>query len=141
MPKNNSIVIVEDDPEDQDILRRLFLELKVPNALKFFPSGDQAFHYLLTTSEKPFMVISDINMPGMSGMDLLKKINADKSLRQKCMPFVFLSTSTDEYMIKQAFEMTAQGYFAKTWNLDEYARTIQHIVEYWKQSRRPVVYS
>lgn len=137
MPINNTIIIIEDDAEDQDILRRVLLQLKVPNALKFFHSCDTALQYLLTSSEKPFIILSDINLPGMTGLELLKTINADRVLRKKCVPFVFLSTSTDIKTINLAYEMSAQGYFAKAWDMEVYAKTIHHIIDYWKNSESP----
>ena len=66
MPKTGPIIIVEDDYDDQELLKEVFTELKVPNILRFFSSCIEAFNYLLTTIERPFLIISDINVPPMT---------------------------------------------------------------------------
>jgi len=63
MPKSGPIIIIEDDKDDQELLNEIFIELKIPNIVRFFNSCVQAFDYLITTLERPFLIISDINLP------------------------------------------------------------------------------
>jgi CheY-like chemotaxis protein len=114
MPQTGPIIIIEDDKDDQELLNEIFLELKIPNIIKFFNSCFQAFDYLLTTVEKPFLIISDINLPAMTGLELCRKLYEHNSLKKKTIPFVFLTTTNDQLVIAQAYDMFIQGFFCKT---------------------------
>ena len=96
-----------------------------------------AFNYLLTTLEKPFMIISDINLPGMSGLEFLQSINQNSCLRGKAIPFLFLTTSSDPVSITQAYQMSAKGFFVKPLSLEELKQLFRMIVNYWTLARRP----
>jgi CheY-like chemotaxis protein len=138
MPKSGPIIIVEDDYDDQEMLRDVFEELKTANLLRFFTSCKQAFDYLLTTLERPFLIISDINLPGMTGFEFKEQINKNECLRKKNIPFVFLSTTSDTTAISKSFDLCAQGYFIKPTRLFDIKDTISKIVDYWKICSRSV---
>ena len=138
MPKSGPIIIVEDDNDDQEVLKEVFTELQVPNMLRFFSSCIDAFDYLLTTIERPFLIISDINIPAMSGLEFKDKINQHEALRRKNIPFVFFSTTSETTTIAKAYELLAQGYFIKPVKLIDIKETVLKIVDYWKVSSRPI---
>lgn len=138
MPKSGPIIIVEDDYDDQEVLQEVFEELEIPNMLRFFTSCTQAFDYLLTTTEKPFLIISDINLPVMNGFQFKEKINVTDSLRRKNIPFVFFSTNSDITAISKAYDILAQGYFIKPAKLMDIKDTVHSIVKYWKVCSRPI---
>ena len=137
MPKSGPIIIIEDDKDDQELLNEIFLELQVPNIIRFFSSCFLAFDYLITTIERPFLIISDINLPAMSGLELCRRIYEHESLKKKTIPFIFLTTTNDQMVIAKAYEMFVQGFFVKPSSLHELKDTIRMIVEYWKFSRHP----
>jgi len=137
MPKSGPIIIIEDDKDDQELLSEIFSDLKIPNILRFFNSCLQAFDYLLTTMERPFLIISDINLPAMTGLELCQRIYQHESLKKKTIPFIFLTTTNDQLVIAQAYEMYVQGFFVKPSSIHELKETIRMIVEYWKFSRHP----
>ena len=74
MFKNGHIIVIEDDNDDQELLSEVFSELGVTNIVKFFSSCVHALDHLLTSMEKPFLIISDINLPAMTGLELCRKI-------------------------------------------------------------------
>jgi len=137
MPKSGPIIIIEDDKDDQELLNEIFLELQVPNIVKFFSSCFQAFDYLITTIERPFLIISDINLPAMTGLELCRRIYEHEPLRKKTIPFIFLTTTNDQTVITKAYEMFIQGFFVKPSSINELKDTVRMIVEYWKFSRYP----
>lgn len=138
MPKGGPIIIVEDDRDDQEVLKEVFEELQVPNILRFFTSCVEALNYLLTTVERPFIIISDINVPAMTGIELKQKINENDFLRKKNIPFIFLSTNSETATVSKAFDLLAQGYFVKPVRLTEIKEMVAKIVDYWKTSSRPL---
>jgi CheY-like chemotaxis protein len=131
------IVIIEDDQDDQDILKEVFISLKVPNELKFFNLCDDAYNYLKTTTDKPFIIFSDINLPKMSGAQLKKLLNENVAIRRKSIPFVFLTTTSAHEAVLDAYESLAQGFFTKPNDIESLKRMIQMILDYWKISRHP----
>ena len=137
MNENGPIIVIEDDYDDQELLKEIFSELKVSNVLKFFNSCLGAFEYLLDAVEKPFLVLSDINLPAMTGLELCRKIRNDESVNLKSIPFVFLTTTSDQRVIAEAFTMNAQGFFVKPSSIGELKNLIHVIVNYWKVCRRP----
>ncbi|MEJ7588855.1 MAG: response regulator [Ferruginibacter sp.] len=133
------IIVVEDDPDDQDFLREVFLRLKYPNEIIFFGEGNTAFDYLVSLSHNPFIIISDINLPFLSGFELRERINNNDRLRLKCTPFVFLTTSNSEKDVALAFTFQIQGYFVKPHLFNELELMISKILEYWASSLSPSI--
>ena len=96
------IIIVEDDQDDQQNVKEILQELGVKNELVFFEDCNKAFNYLMSIRTKPFIIISDINLPKMNGIDFKRKIDTTDYLRKKSIPFVFLTTSDSAHMIDEA---------------------------------------
>ncbi len=119
MPRNGPIIIIEDDTDDQELLSEIFKELEIPNLVKFFNSCIHAFDYLLNAMEKPFLIISDINLPAMTGLELCKKIMEIESLRVRSIPFIFLTTTSDKHAIMEAYNIPVQGFFVKPGSITE----------------------
>jgi CheY-like chemotaxis protein len=139
MPTSGPIIIIEDDSDDQELLNEIFGDLQIPNIIKFFNSCLNALDYLLTTIERPFLIISDINLPAMSGLELYKKIMENEYLKMKSIPFVFLTTTSDHKIITQAYQMSVQGFFVKPTSVGELKKMITMIVDYWKVCRHPYI--
>jgi CheY-like chemotaxis protein len=131
------IIIIDDDNDDQDLLRDVFQNLKVPNELKFFNNAADVYTYLEITTDKPFIIFSDINMPVMSGADLKRKINETTHIRRKSIPFVFLTTTSAHEAVLDAYESLAQGFFTKPDNMEALLHMIEMILNYWKISKHP----
>lgn len=131
------IIIIEDDPDDQDLLKNLFLELNVPNELKMFSDGEAALDYLRQPEVKPFVVISDINMPRMSGFQLREQILNDPALAIKCIPFIFCSTGATPVVVEQAYTQYVQGIFQKPFLYQQWKDIIHAILLYWSLGISP----
>jgi len=137
MAKNGPILLIDDDTDEGEILEDVLIRQSITNPLKCFLSGKEALHYLRTTDEKPFLILCDINMPGMNGIEVRRQINEDEFLRIKAIPFIFYTTSATEWAIKAAYEMNAQGFFEKEHDADQIRRVIGCIQEYWSWCRYP----
>ncbi|MCE7059149.1 response regulator [Dyadobacter sp. CY343] len=137
MNKKGPIVIIEDDMDDQDILSEIFKELNYKNELVFFGDGVQALEYLTYIDIEPFLVLSDINMPKLNGMELYEKIHNNEDLRLKSIPYLFFSTSAEQEHVINAYSRSIQGFFIKPSNYDKLKKMIVKIVEYWQECESP----
>jgi CheY-like chemotaxis protein len=137
MLNTDPIVIVEDDPDDHYFLQRACEKLKIQNKLIFFHNGIEALNYLTATEERTFIILSDINMPMMNGLELKRRINENPTLRNKSIPFIFFTTSARYAEIKSAFDLNAQGFFIKEDNASDTEATLKCIFEYWDKARSP----
>lgn len=138
MAKSGPLLIVEDDEDDLELLQDILKDMDIVNEVMFFRKADAALHFLKTSEENPFLIVSDVNLPGMNGLDFKKQIDSNDYLRKKSIPFIFLSTSSNEGAVKKAFtEMVVQGYFEKPILVKELQKMFQLIVEYWKASCHP----
>jgi response regulator RpfG family c-di-GMP phosphodiesterase len=138
MRSKNAIIIIEDDPDDQQVLQEVLNNAGVKNELLLFDDCDKAYNYLMSTTEKPFLIISDINLPKMNGIELKQKIDATDYLRKKAIPFIFLTTSDKQVTVDDAYRTTnLQGYFKKGSSMQEIKEKINCILAYWTEALHP----
>lgn len=137
MNKNGSIVIIEDDTGDQVILSEIFEELNYANPLIFFEDSEEALKFLQITEDEPFLVLSDINMPKLNGMELREKIHNNEDLRRKSIPYLFFTTSAEQQHVIDAYSRSIQGFFVKSNSYEKTKDIIVKIVEYWQECESP----
>ncbi|HKH62480.1 MAG TPA: response regulator [Flavitalea sp.] len=135
--KDGPLIIVEDDIDDQEIIKEVLQSLGVSNTLLLFSDGFEALTYLQTTSDQPFLILCDINLPKLNGLELREEINADHRLRRKSVPFVFYSTNASRDAVKKAYDLTVQGFFIKNHTLEQLRDTLSLIVSYWSECKHP----
>lgn len=137
MSISGPIIFVEDDSDDQFIYEEICVKLGVINKLKFFQRAETVLNYLRETTDKPFIIFCDINMPEMDGLALRKAINDEEYLRLKSIPFVFFSTAATPAQVRVAYDLTVQGFFLKEQNFAATQATIKMILEYWRKCYHP----
>ena len=137
MRRNGEIIIIEDDEDDRLFLKDIFDSLDYPNKIVFFEDPTQVVQYLLDPGVNPFIVLSDINMPKINGYELRNQILAIDKINEKCVPFIFLSTSKNPDNVNKAFKLSVHGYFKKEHDFKTYKIMIRNIVEYWRTSLTP----
>jgi CheY-like chemotaxis protein len=136
MDKTGPIIIIDDDPDDQDLLRELFTELNLQNEVCFFPEGESALTYLSNPAIKPFLIISDVKMPRIDGFELRKEV-ATRSEYSKTTPFLFFTTGSTEQALNAAYVNSVQGIFQKPVKYSDWKETIKVIVQYWTNCMAP----
>ena len=137
MTKSGPIIVIEDDIDDQEILDEVFKKLAYKNEIVFFDDGEEAFKYLCQPNISPFLILSDINMPKLGGLELRKMIQADHELRIKSIPFIFFTTTANKTFVLEAYYNSVQGFFQKPNTLEELEHRIKLIIEYWRESISP----
>ena len=137
MNKKGPIIIIEDDIDDQEILQSVFRKLNYCNEIVFFLEPEKALDYLNQATVLPFLILSDINMPRLNGLELKRKIHTNAQLQIKCIPYLFFTTAAEKNAVTEAYSMSAQGFFIKQTTEDELTNTIRIIVEYWLRCYSP----
>lgn len=137
MDKSGTIIIIEDDPDDQFVLEEVFKELDYPNKRMYFIDGLSALDYLYSTPDRPFIIISDINLPKLNGLELRKKVQTDADLSLKCIPYVYFTTAINQQAVIDAYSTSAQGFFVKPGAFEEIRDTIRVMMEYWMKCAAP----
>lgn len=135
--KNGPIIIIEDDADDQELIAEVFHKLNYQNKLYFLADGDDAYDHIVASSDKPFLILSDINMPRLSGFALRDKLKTDEKLNHKCIPYLFFSTAGDQKSVIDAYSSSVQGFFMKQTKMSELEKTISVIMEYWRRCAAP----
>lgn len=135
--KNGPVIIIEDDADDQDFLTDIFQKLNYQNKILFFFDGQQALEHIDKTDELPFLILSDINMPKLSGFELREKLKTDSKLSNKCIPYLFFSTAVNQKAVIHAYSQSVQGFFVKQNSMAELEATISAIMEYWRRCAAP----
>jgi len=139
MNKNGPVIVIEDDVDDRDILIDVFKKLGYENEILYFEDGEKALDYLLTMSIKPFLILSDINMPRLNGMELREKIYNNQQLNLRCIPYLFLTTAAEQPLVVKAYSQSVQGFFVKPSSLKGVEKLISNIMSYWTECHSPDV--
>ncbi|QRR03257.1 response regulator [Dyadobacter sandarakinus] len=137
MSKNGPIIYVEDDEDDFVLFQLAIQELKIQNTVHHFYDGEKVMEYLLTTGDDPFLILCDVNLPRISGLELRDKIEASPFLKQKSIPFVFFSTASNASLVNKAFANAVQGFFQKPHSYHDMRDELSKIYKYWQACEVP----
>jgi CheY-like chemotaxis protein len=136
MKNNRPILLVEDDKIDAMTVKRAMKDLKISNPLVHVYNGIEALDYLKNSSnEKPCIILLDLNMPKMNGIELLKVLKSDASLKK--IPVVVLTTSNAEKDKTESFNFSVAGYMLKPVDYKQFVDVIKDINLYWTISEIP----
>jgi CheY-like chemotaxis protein len=123
------ILLVDDDPGDQELLIFALKKLKISNQIIALPNGKEALDYLLQNEISPFFIISDVEMPTQNGFEFRKSILSSSTLRQKNIPFVFYSSSSGENSLIEATKLETQGFFIKQSSMNDLQNIVLKIID------------
>ena len=131
------ILIIDDSEGERELIRIAFTELGVDNEIIFFSNGFTFLEYIRLETKGTFFILCDVNMPGLTGMDIKRIVQDDEQLRLKCIPFILFSTSSASISIKEAYSHGVQGYFVKPNEMEQLVEIFYAIVCYWNFSETP----
>ncbi len=136
MRNSKPILLVEDDLVDAMTVKRALKDLKVTNPLGHTLNGEEALEYLRNDSnKKPCVILLDLNMPKMNGIELLKIIKTDDVLKR--VPIVVLTTSQDAQDKFETFGLSVAGYIVKPADYKKFVEAMRTINIYWTLSELP----
>ena len=137
MRSTRPVLLVEDDVVDMMTVRRAFEELNLSNPLVHVSDGEQALEYLNDSRQaKPCVILLDLNMPRMNGVEFMRIAKADPVLRK--IPIVVLTTSKDDRDIVDSYKLSAAGYIVKPVDYQSFVEAIRTIDIYWTISELPI---
>ncbi len=137
MNKSGPIIVIEDDKDDRDFFNDVFKKLNFENKILYFENGESALAYLSEDPMEPFLILSDINMPKLNGLELKEKIQNNEDLRLKCIPYLFFTTTANQAHVIDAYSKSVQGFFVKPNSIEKLTAIVKKIVEYWIECESP----
>lgn len=131
------ILIVEDSPEDFEVLERAFKKAHLDTPFIRCKNGQEALNFLYrkgvyeeyTNVPQPSLILLDLNMPGTDGYSVLEKVKDDENL--KSIPVIVLSTSRSIEDVKRSYQSGANSYIQKPEDMQGYIDMAEIIKTYW----------
>lgn len=128
------ILLVEDNEGDIVLAKEALKEARIRNKITVVTDGEQALQYLFRengyhNASHPDLILLDVNLPKVNGMEVLEKIKSDPAL--KIIPVVMLTTSTSEKDVMHAYKNYVNCYINKPIDLEEFIRVIKTIESFW----------
>lgn len=131
------ILLAEDDDAHAAIVARIFADFRVANRMFRVADGEAALDYLYqrnaygdpASSPRPGIILLDLRMPKIDGLEVLKAIKTDPGL--KTIPVVVLTTSKGEQDIAEAYEHHANSYLVKPVDFAKFTRLLENFGSYW----------
>jgi CheY-like chemotaxis protein len=133
----NPILLVEDNPSDIELTRRAVAKSRIMNTLVVAEDGQEALDYLFgmgsfagrDPSRLPAVVLLDIKLPGIDGIEVLRRIRANPATHRQ--PVVILTSSKEELDIASSYDLGVNSYIRKPVDFHQFVEAIQHMSLYW----------
>jgi CheY-like chemotaxis protein len=143
MNSNKTILLVEDNPQDEKLILRALRKVNLANQVDVVRDGQQALDYLFREGEfadrkrddLPTIVLLDIGLPRISGLEVLKRLRCDP--RTRLQPVVILTSSDEERDRLTSYEGGANSFVCKPLDFNEFAETVARLGIYWLAINKP----
>jgi len=128
------ILLVEDSPADVRLTREVFKEGKVKNKIFVVDNGEEAIHFLFKQGQyrdapRPDLILLDLNLPKKNGKEVLKEIKSNPVT--STIPVVILTTSKDDEDIQTTYQLYANCYITKPFDLEQFIAVARNIENFW----------
>jgi CheY-like chemotaxis protein len=136
MRDSKPILLLEDDTVDAMTVKRALKDLNVTNPLVRTANGEEGLSYLRDENNvKPCVILLDLNMPKMNGIEFLRVIKADDKLKR--IPAIVLTTSKDDQDRVQTFQLNVAGFIVKPVDYMKFVEAMKIVNLYWTLSELP----
>lgn len=137
LKKSKYILLVEDNKDDEDLTLRALRKGNISNDIVVVRDGAEALEYLFAEgaysgrdkNQKPQVVLLDLKLPKLNGLEVLKKIRESDSL--KTLPVVILTSSREEKDLLNGYKLGANSYICKPVDMNQFSTAIQQLGLYW----------
>jgi CheY-like chemotaxis protein len=124
------ILMVDDNPHDADLMRLALAEAHPACVLRVAGDGEQALA-LLRDGQTPDLVLLDLNLPRLSGHEVLEAVRSDRQPHVRRLPVVVLTTSSAPHDVARSYELFASSHIVKPHELDRLFEVAETITRYW----------
>ena len=136
MNSKKPILLVEDDKVDAMTVKRSLRDIHVTNRLLLAGNGEDALQYLREPNgDRPCIILLDLNMPKMNGLEFLQVLKQDTILKK--IPVIVLTTSKNEQDKLESFRLGVAGYMIKPVDYQQFVEVVRTINLYWTLSEMP----
>ncbi|GAA2367540.1 response regulator [Dactylosporangium salmoneum] len=126
----NRVLLVEDNPDDLELARLAFARGSLATTVDVARDGAEALEYLLAPgAEPPQVVLLDIKLPLVDGIDVLRRVKADRRTRH--IPVVMLTSSALDRDLHACYELGANSYIVKPVDMEQFMAAVNNIGVYW----------
>jgi two-component system response regulator len=132
--KSVDILLIEDNADHVELILKALRDNNVLNEVHVVASGEEAIDFLYqrgayVDKAQPGLILLDIKLPGMDGIEFLRRIKADPKLKR--IPVVILTTSAGEKEIVESYNCGANSYIVKPVDFEHFAKVIKELKLYW----------
>lgn len=143
MSRSRIILLVEDNPNDVELALRAFAKSKIANDIVVASDGEEALDYLFAAgayaardpSTQPEVVLLDLKLPKVHGLDVLRRIRSDERTRR--LPVVILTSSNEEQDIVRSYDLGANSFVRKPVDFAQFAEATRQLGLYWLVLNEP----
>lgn len=135
MTSIHNILVVEDDIVDIMTIQRAIKQLQLPNHVDYCNNGLEALEYLNSEKKLPGLILLDLNMPKMNGIEFLDSIRKNNEFAR--IPVVVLTTSKEQSDKLSTFNLSVSGYMVKPISYEAFKDMVKTIHHYWELSELP----
>ncbi|MDD1714523.1 MAG: response regulator [Methanoregulaceae archaeon] len=140
----SEILLVEDNPNDVELILHVFQWCNLADRIHVAWNGEEALDYLFGTGSyegkpgmKPKVILLDLKLPKVDGLEVLRKIKGDSSTRS--IPVVVFTSSREERDILDSYNLGVNSYIVKPVQFDQFANVIRDLGLYWQVINQPPV--
>jgi CheY-like chemotaxis protein len=128
--RDGLILLVEDNPDDEKLTLRALKKNNIANPVKVVRDGQEAIDYLFDPDQAlPAVVLLDLRLPKVSGLDVLKTLRADPA--RKLLPVVILTSSKEESDLMHSYSLGANSYIRKPVDFERFSDAVRQVGMYW----------
>ena len=129
MPKNLKVLLIEDNLIEIMKMKRTLSLLKLEHIFQEAKNGEEALDILKDKGNYPDLILLDLNMPKLSGIEFLSILKNNKDIQH--IPTVILTTSDNQKDLEECYKIGVSGYVLKPLKYDDYVKKIESVLSYW----------
>jgi CheY-like chemotaxis protein len=133
--KNKTILLIEDNPDDVKLTLRALKKNNIANEVAIAHDGVEALEMLAGLEPLPTIILLDLKLPRMDGLEVLKQIRAHEKLKR--LPVVILTSSKEEQDILKSYDLGANSYIRKPVEFEHFTEAVRHLGLYWLLLNEP----
>jgi CheY-like chemotaxis protein len=135
--ENRIVLLVEDNPDDEELTRRALQKSNIPHELLVARDGVEALDYLFGTGVyagrdlrvMPQLIMLDLKLPKLDGLEVLRRLRADA--RTRLLPVAVFTSSSEKQDIKESYELGSNSYIRKPVDFDHFSEAVRQVGSYW----------